>query len=114
MSAQNIPLKDRTDFQESSQILAGETIRVWAAARGKRSSSLMLGSEQGRLRGALLDRWGAEIAAMFGWSRDDPAEPVALIVAAALAFTLGPHAGCRIIGHRSSRGRFVTTLWTEP
>jgi cyclopropane-fatty-acyl-phospholipid synthase len=28
MSAQNIPLKDRTDFQESSQILAGETIRV--------------------------------------------------------------------------------------
>ena len=32
MSVQNIPLKGRTDFQQSSRILAAETIRIRAAA----------------------------------------------------------------------------------
>jgi hypothetical protein len=39
MSTQIIPLKDRTDLRECSRILALETIRVSAAALGRRSSS---------------------------------------------------------------------------
>jgi hypothetical protein len=54
MSAQNIPLKARTDFRESNRFLATETIRVWAAASGTRSSSLGPGSQAGFLRGRLV------------------------------------------------------------
>jgi hypothetical protein len=41
MSTQIIPLKDRTDLRECSRILALETIRVSAAALGRRSSGLV-------------------------------------------------------------------------
>jgi hypothetical protein len=62
MSSQNIPLKGRTGFQESSRILATEAIRVWAAEWGIRSSGRAPGLSRAFLRDVVIELRIAEMA----------------------------------------------------